>query len=88
MPFRIEVEGIDCWVRHDPTLKTRGIVRNAPGCREIALREYDERVLLHEVLHRLIQTQHPDWAGSAIEERLVHGIELGLWEMGWRWSAA
>lgn len=85
--FRIDVPEIDCRVVFDSRLEHRGIVRNAVGTREIALREYDERVLLHEVLHRIIQTGNSVWVYDVEgHERLVQRLERGLWAMGWRWT--
>lgn len=101
-PFYLDAPGLDIRVVLDPHLEHRGIVRNtgnpaipSEGGREIALLEPDERVLLHEVLHRLVQTG-PDYGfgfdgevgplSLEQEERLVQHVERGLWEMGWRWS--
>lgn len=95
-PFFLDTHGLNIEVVHDPELEHRGILRSTAVCgREIALREYDERVLLHEVLHRLIHT-NPDQGVGFIgepfplttdeQERLVAHLERGLWEMGWRWT--
>jgi hypothetical protein len=58
----------------------------------IWLREWDERVFLHEVLHVLLGKHYPNgrhaYDGSFIEdpqhERAVRTIEDALWDMGWR----
>lgn len=60
----------------------------------IRLREWNERVFLHEVLHLLVEYPHlfdmisePDPL-RPISERAVQVIEDGLWDMGWRWHAS
>lgn len=58
----------------------------------IRMREWNERVFLHELLHLLVEYPHlfdvlgkPD-PQLRITERAVQVIEDGLWEMGWRWT--
>lgn len=69
------------------------VMHVAPGMRKvIRLRQWDERVFLHEVLHILLGKHYPNgsraYDGTFIEdpkhEAAVREIEDGLWDMGWR----
>lgn len=75
---------IDLTVAVQPDLEVRGVYRSQEGV--IALREWDEQVLLHEILHAVNlpgATSHdPD------NHRTINRIEVALWESGWRFSAA
>jgi hypothetical protein len=88
--FRIDVAGIDCWVSFNPRLECPtgtpvegAVVTGYTGERSIHLRDYpiNQRVLLHEVLHRAIQTHEGEG-----EESLVRHLTMALWDMGWRWD--
>jgi len=81
-------------VKIDPTLKPRGECQHTrPGIYEpatIVLRQWDEEVFLHEILHALLREAnmvmtHTDVPRvSADEEELVSQVSHGLYEMGWR----
>jgi hypothetical protein len=81
---------VDVQVILDPAMEPRGECRNGYGGPVIALREWDEQVFLHEVLHAatgysqpLIVTTHPPHGHEVISR-----VEVALWETGWRFRAA
>jgi hypothetical protein len=64
-------------VRIDPALETLG--RNDvgySGTYDITLRQIDDRVLLHELIHVM--------AGAALTEEQTARLEVGLWRAGYR----
>lgn len=91
MPFYIDAPGIECWVALVPDCSHEGepveglTTLTFDYQNAIQLREYDERVLLHEVLHVLSRTSRISSFGEGGEERLVRHFTGGLWKMGWRW---
>lgn len=70
----------------DPTLSKRGETQNTHDGRRIVLREWNEQVLLHELLHVALTrisplntiTEDPD------DHNVIARIEVALWETGWR----
>lgn len=74
---------VDVPVEYDPDLPVRGERRVQPyGPCPIVLREPNDQVLLHEILHVVIAGYgRPD---DPHEHRLVNRIEVALWETGWR----
>jgi hypothetical protein len=91
VPF-VSGEAYDCPVLIDTDCAYRGLVTwdfdyNGNAIAPvIRLREYNERVLLHELLHvlvgldpsRVAPPSHPS------HEALVRHITRGLWDAGWR----
>lgn len=96
---RITFDGCEVTVCYDADLSRRGETRDwATGTPTIVLREWDEQVFLHELLHvaldnRLIAYRdQPDWESldgtlTAPRESIVAAVEFALWEFGWRWTA-
>lgn len=79
---------VDVQVILDPDMTLRGECRQGYGGPVIALREWNEQVFLHELLHvatgyaqPLIATTHPPHGHEVISR-----IEVALWETGWRLS--
>ena len=77
---------VDVQVVLDMAMELRGECRNGYGGPVIALREWNEQVFLHELLHAatgysqpLIATTHPPHGHEVISR-----IEVALWETGWR----
>lgn len=98
-PFEIDTVGVECQVHLEPDLMLdgqpyEGAVKYAyDGEIYIALRTYDERVLLHEIIHvicRKNRKQIEEWLSSDgsnnQEEGLVRVLTRGLFAMGWRWK--
>lgn len=104
LPFFIDADGVDCWA----VRLTEAELDEAPndeawvawgddGQPLITMREYDERVLLHEVMHVIFRRQGTliaQWVNSRdeVEERrfraeegIVRALTAGLFGMGWRW---
>lgn len=70
-------------VEYDPSLPRRGERRvNAFGPCPIVLREPNEQVLLHEILH--VVTGGYGTPEDPHGHRLVNRVEVALWETGWR----
>ncbi|HEY9263241.1 MAG TPA: hypothetical protein VIQ11_01390 [Mycobacterium sp.] len=96
---RVQFGGIEVKVRYDRSLPVRGQTRRwQTDNPTIVLREWDERVFLHELLHvaleRRLQEYHrgSDWTSfdASLQdprEAIVKHVEDSLWEFGWRWSA-
>lgn len=96
---QVTFDGRQVTVCYDPNLSRRGETRDwATETPTIVLREWDEQVFLHELLHvalerRLIEYHAAaDWESldgtlTAPREGIVAGVEFALWESGWRWSA-
>jgi hypothetical protein len=94
-PFYIDASGIDCWVyRKTPAEISAAVSGDSDEAYVgtgysyepfIAMREYDERVLLHEVLHVLVRTDPSRSLVPCADEDLVRHITSGLFAMGWRW---
>lgn len=77
---------VDVQVILDPDMDGRGECRNGYGGPVIALREWNEQVFLHELLHAitgysqpLLVTTHPPYGHEVIAR-----VEVALWETGWR----
>lgn len=73
----------------DPTLETLGLHEPRYGCDIIRLREWNEQVLLHELLH--VAVSRSAWwldperqASDPNGHDLISRIEVALWETGWR----
>ena len=80
------VRHVDVQVIHDPGMDLLGECRQGYGGPVIALREWNEQVFLHELLHAatayaqpLIATAYPPHGHEVISR-----IEVALWETGWR----
>ena len=77
---------VDVQVILDPGMDKRGECRHGYGGPVIALREWDEQVFLHELLHAATGWVQP----PLVETYPPHGhdvlsrIEVALWETGWR----
>ena len=78
---------VDVQVILDPDMDVLGECRNGYGGPVIALREWNEQVFLHELLHAataytqpLLTTTYPPHGHEVISR-----IEVALWETGWRW---
>lgn len=91
----IRVLGRDVRVEYHPGLSVLGLMGSytyegdfAPLV--IRLREWNERVFLHELLHLLVgyphlfETSEP-LPNYPLTEWMVGVIEDGLWDLGWRW---
>jgi len=102
IPFFIDVPGIECWVVEltDEELEDdldEAWVDWRDGEPHIAMREYDERVLLHEVMHVVFKRDAKiiaQWVDSRdeteerrfrAEEGIVRALTAALFGMGWRW---
>ena len=79
---------VDVQVILDPDMALRGECRHGYGGPVIALREWNEQVFLHELLHvatgyaqPLIAITHPPHG-----HEVINRIEVALWETGWRLS--
>lgn len=86
LPFKVAAGSLNITVVQDTSLGTRG--ETAVGYDRsvyVKLREYDERVLLHEVLHVAVRTDEQRPLEHEQEERLVRRLTSVLWGMGWRW---
>ncbi len=76
-------------VVEDPELEHRGLTTHDHGGSVITLREWDEQVFLHELLHVATAYCQP----SLFDTHPPHGhdvlarIEVALWETGWRMTA-
>lgn len=71
----------------DPDLPLRGERQNTyDGSSRIVLREWDEQVLLHELLHVALLHVHSRVAteDDPHGHDIVSRIEVALWETGWR----
>ena len=92
-------DGCEVTVCYDANLSRRGETRDCQTDHPtIVLREWDERVFLHELLHvaldkRLIEYHAgADWESldgtlTAPRERIVGEVETALWDFGWRWTS-
>lgn len=82
---------LDVAIEIDPTLDRRGEVRGLgqpfgePRV-VIVLREWNEQVLLHELLHVLPLPGATD--ADPHNHDVVSRVEVALWETGWRLVAA
>jgi hypothetical protein len=71
----------------DPTYDLPGAVEYDPdGSPVIVLREYDERVLLHECVHAIFAREQEARSalGDDAEERIVRHLTRALYAVGWR----
>ncbi len=83
--LNVGVDYIDVEIRIDPNYPLRGEHIPAYGGDIIFLRESNEQVLLHEILHVALRNvpeirTEKDPHGHNIISR----IEVALWETGWR----
>ncbi len=82
----VVIHGQDWPIRYSSSLKFLGVVGgfdfNGRPVNEIRLREWNERVFLHEVLHVILDHSNLDLTDP---EHWVQALEDALWEMGWRW---
>lgn len=78
---------VDIAVEYDPSLEKRGEYRAPPyGACAIVLREWDEQVFLHELLHVILGCPDPT-DEDPYGHRTISRIEVALWETGWRYLA-
>lgn len=81
---------IDVPVIIDPELGPRGETRRDHGYAttdtSIVLREWNEQVLLHELLHVLLDGRVPTTPADPHGHEAISRVEVGLWETGWRMS--
>lgn len=84
--LNIGTNHVDVQVVLDPDMELRGECRSGYAGPVIALREWDEQVFLHELLHAavayaqpLVATTHPPHGHEVIAR-----VEVALWETGWR----
>lgn len=84
--LNVGINHIDVQVVLDPTMALRGECRNGYGGPVIALREWDEQVFLHELLHAATGYAQPLLAATYPPEghEVIARIEVALWETGWR----
>lgn len=77
---------VDVQVIIDPMMTLRGECRNGYGGPVIALREWDEQVFLHELLHAAVEYAQPPLATTYPPHGhdVISRIEVALWETGWR----
>lgn len=74
----------------DPSIETLGLHQPAYGRDTIRMQEWNEQVLLHELLH--VALQRSAWWSDPQRQisdpnghDVVARIEVALWETGWRW---
>ena len=86
--LNVGTQHVDVQVILDPDMSMLGECRQGYGGPVIALREWNEQVFLHELLHvatgyaqPLIVTTHPPHGHEVISR-----VEVALWETGWRLS--
>ena len=83
----VGIDHIEVPVVIDPGLSRRGEVQNTyDGGRRIVLREWDEQVLLHELLHVALTRVSPlnTITEDPFDHNVIARIEVALWETGWR----
>ena len=71
-------------IQIDPNLGPRGEYQNVYGSSAIVLREWNEQVLLHEVLHVLLDPLTRRQEGDGYNHRVVAPVEASLFHAGWR----
>lgn len=74
----------DVPIVYDSTLDGPGMVENAYGHTQIILREWNEQVLLHEVLHILLGSLIPARVGDEFGHLSLTPVEASLFHAGWR----
>lgn len=73
----------DVEVRIDPDIGARAEYRSVYGETAVVLREWNEQVLLHELIHvALSRVARAD--DDPLHHNIVSRIEVALWETGWR----
>ena len=76
-------------ILYDPDLPTLGLTDTEYAGGVIRLREWNERVFLHEILHvllnRWLSKIEGEFDGKPAWEKAVQQVEDALWDMGWRW---
>lgn len=84
--LNVGVDHIDVPVVIDPTLDKCGETQNTYAGRRIALREWSEQVLLHELLHVALTRISPlnTITDDPHDHNVISRIEVALWETGWR----
>lgn len=87
--LNIGTQHVEVEIRIDPTLDSLGEHQSAYGRDIIRLREWNEQVLLHELLHVAV-SRSPWWhdpqrkVSDPNGHDLIARIEVALWETGWR----
>jgi hypothetical protein len=84
--LNVGADHIDVPVVIDPALAKRGETQHTYDGKRIVLREWNEQVLLHELLHVALTrvsplntvTEDPD------DHNVIARLEVALWETGWR----
>lgn len=94
--MRLTIGGREIAVTYDPSLRRRGETHGAAtDSPTVVLREHDERVLLHELLHVVLGNalpwfrEQPNWTcfdGSMTDpdEQVTQWLEAFLWDAGYR----
>lgn len=81
-------EYVDVPVVIDSTLDVLGMTKRVPNNSSIdftiILREWNEQVLLHELLHIMLDHRVPASVGDPYRHDVISAVEVGLWETGWR----
>lgn len=84
--LNVGTDHIDVAVVINPDLAKRGETQHTHDGKRIVLREWNEQVLLHELLHVALtrvsplntSTEAPD------DHNVIARLEVALWETGWR----
>lgn len=84
--LNVGVDHIDVPVVVDPSLAKRGEFQNTYGGTRIVLREWNEQVLLHELLHAALARIPQIWADDEHNHNIISRVEVALWETGWRFT--
>lgn len=84
--LNVGVDHIHVPVFIDPGLTQRGETQNTYSGRRIVLREWNEQVLLHELLHVALTRITPmnTVVDDPHDHNIIARIEVALWETGWR----
>lgn len=76
---------VPVWI--DPNLTRRGeYAYQYDYSRVIRLREWNEQVLLHEILHAVIEPLGLGTPDDPFAHNVISRVEVALWETGWRIS--
>lgn len=84
--LNVGVDHISVPVVIDPDLPRRGETKNTYDGLRIVLREWNEQVLLHELLHVALTRVSPlnTVVDDPFDHNVISRVEVALWETGWR----